>query len=114
MDLNELRPHLVVATKENEHLVARNLELEGITAPVEDETDMEKNMTTRADLISRIRVLEQDVVDTLGYDFNTTVEQLKILNPEIEIVVEGAGPFNQVVNRKILYPPDSSDREDEA
>ena len=112
--LNELRPQLKAATKENERLVARTSELEGITAPAEDETDTEKNMVTRADLIAHIRVLEQDVVDTLGYDFNTVVEQLKILNPRVEIVVEGAGPFNQVIDGKIFYSPDSSNGEDEA
>ena len=71
-------------------------------------------MVTRADLIAHIRVLEQDVVDTLGYGFNTTIEQLKILNLGVQIVVEGAGPFNQVIDGKILYPPDSSDGEDKA
>ena len=66
------------------------------------------------DLIARICVLEQDVINTLGYDFNTIVEQLKILNLGVEIVVEGAGPFNRVIDGKIFYPPDSSDGEDEA
>ena len=57
-------------------------------------------------------------MDTLGYGFNTTVEQLKILNSGVDLVVEGVGPFNQVVDGKIFYPPDDSpeegsDREDE-
>ena len=70
-------------------------------------------MATKVDLIAGLCVLEQDVVDILGYSFNTVVKQLKILNPGVEIVVEGTGPFNQVVGGKILYPPDSSDGEDE-
>ena len=53
------------------------------------------------------------MIDTLGYGFNVVVEQLKILNPGVELVVEGAGPFNQVVNENILYPPDDSDGEDQ-
>ena len=53
------------------------------------------------------------MVDTLGYGFNSAVEQLKILNQGVEIAVEGAGLFNQVVDGKILYPPDSSNGEDE-
>ena len=113
-DLNELRPQLEAATKENDRLVARTKELEGITAPDEDETDAEKGMASRAEFITRIQVLEQDVIDTLGYGFNTVVEQLKILNPGVEMVVEGAGLFNQVINGKYFYPPDSSDGEDEA
>ena len=44
-------------------------------------------MASRAELIAHIRVLEQDVMDTLDYGFNTVVEQLRILNPEVEIVV---------------------------
>ena len=41
------------------------------------------------------------------------VEQLRILNPGVEIVVEGADPFNQVIDGKIFYPPDNSDGVDE-
>ena len=57
-------------------------------------------------------------MDTLSYGFNTVVEQLKIINQGVELVVEGAGPFNQVVDGKIFYPPDDSlgeesDNEDE-
>ena len=84
-----------------------------MTASVEDETETEKNMATQADFIARIRLLEQDVIDTLGYDFNVAVEQLKILNPGVKLVVEVARPFNQVVNGKILYPLDDSDGEDQ-
>ena len=63
-------------------------------------------------------MLEQDVIDTLSYNFNTAVKQLKILNPGVELVVEGAGPFNQVVDGNIFYPRDDdpveeSDGEDE-
>ena len=41
------------------------------------------------------------------------VEQLRILNPGVEIVVEGADPFNQVIDGKIFYPPENSDGEDD-
>ena len=86
--------------------------------PAEEETEAEKAIVTRGDLIRRIRVLEQDVVDTLSYGFNTAMEQIKILNLGVELVVEGARPFNQVVNGKIFYPPadspeEGSDGEDE-
>ena len=54
-------------TKENERLVARTKELEGTTVPDEEETDAEKGMASRAKLIVCIRVLEQDVMDTLSY-----------------------------------------------
>ena len=112
-DLNELRPQLEVVAKENERLITRTKELEGIIAPTEEETDPGKSMVSKAELIARIRVLKQDVADTLNYGFNTTIEQLKILNPGVEMVVEEAGLFNQVINGQILYPPDNSDREDE-
>ena len=63
-------------------------------------------MVSRAELIARIRVLEQDVVDTLSYGFNATVEKLRILNPGVEFVVEGTWPFNQVIDGKIFYLPE--------
>ena len=100
-------------TKENERLVARAKELEGIAAPIEEDTDTEKAMVSRVELIAHIWVLKQDVMDTLDYDFNTAVEQLKILNPGVEIIVEGARPFNQVIDGKILHLPEDSDEEDE-
>ena len=108
-----MRPQLEAAAKENERLVVHTKELEGIITPAEEETNVENSMVSRADLIAHIRVLEQDVVDTLSYGFNKAVEQLKILNPLVEMVVEGAGPFNQVINGKLFYPPDSSYGEDE-
>ena len=77
-------------------------------ALAEEETDAEKAMVTRGNLIARIWVLEQDVMDTLSYGFNTVVEKLRILNPEVELVVKGAGPFNQVVDGAIFYHPDDS------
>ena len=52
-------------------------------------------------------------MDTLNYGFNTAVEQLRILNPGVELVVEGASLFNQVIDGKIFYPPKNSDGEDE-
>ena len=107
-DLNELWPQLDAVTKENEYMVVKIKELEGIVAP----DDTKKSMATRGDQIARIRLLEQDGMDTLGYGFSTAVEQLKILNPRVELVVEGAGPFNQVVDRKMFYPPDDSSVED--
>ena len=100
-------------TKENEFLVARIKELEGIAALTEEETDTEKALVSSVELIACIWVLEQDVMDTLGYGFNTAVEQLRILNPWVEFVVKGAGPFNQVIDGKIYYPPEDSDGEDE-
>ena len=98
--------------KENECLVAKINELEGIVSLDEEETDAEKAMVTTGDLIVCIQVLEQDVMDTLGYGFNTVVEQLKILNPGAELVVEGARLFNQVVNGIIFYPLDDSPARD--
>ena len=52
-------------------------------APSDEETGTEKALLTRRDLITGSRVLEQDVMYTLSYGFNTTVEQLKILNPGV-------------------------------
>ena len=63
-------------------------------------------------MIAQNRVLEQDFMDTLNYGFNTTVEQLKIINRGVEFVIEGVGPFNQVVDGKMIYPPDDHSEEE--
>lgn len=59
---------------------------------------------TCAQLISRIKRLEQDCLETMGVRSNVMVEQLRIINPGVNLVTEGAGPFYQVVEGNIMVP----------
>ena len=98
-------------TKENERLNARVRELERVVAPVEEEIDDEKALQTRAELISQIRQLKQDILDTLRYGFNIALAQLKIVNIRVELVTKWIGPFHQVVNEKIIPPAEDNPEE---
>ncbi|MCI60792.1 hypothetical protein A2U01_0082048, partial [Trifolium medium] len=57
--------------------------------PVEDEHEATHGLTTRAELIEKIRALGQDVLDGIKYGFDNAVGQLKVLNPTAELNTEG-------------------------
>ncbi|MCI42982.1 hypothetical protein A2U01_0064219, partial [Trifolium medium] len=57
--------------------------------PVEDEPEAARGLTTRVELIDRIRVLGQDVLDDVKFGFDNAVNQLKVLNPTIELNTDG-------------------------
>ncbi|MCI57199.1 hypothetical protein A2U01_0078450 [Trifolium medium] len=52
--------------------------------PVEDEPEVAHGLTTRAELVEKIRVLGQDVLDGVNFGFDNVVDQLKVLNPTVE------------------------------
>ncbi|MCI94446.1 hypothetical protein A2U01_0115744, partial [Trifolium medium] len=57
--------------------------------PVEDEPEAARGLTTRAELVEKIWVLGQDVLDGVKYGFDNAVDQLKVLNPTAELNTEG-------------------------
>lgn len=42
----------------------------------------------------------------MGVDFNVAVEQLRVVNPDVDIVTKGTDPFYRMVNGKITVPED--------
>ncbi|MCI95126.1 hypothetical protein A2U01_0116424, partial [Trifolium medium] len=56
--------------------------------PVEDEPEAAHGLSTRAELVERIRVLGQDVLDGVKFGFDNAVDQLKVLNPRVELNTE--------------------------
>ncbi|XP_058783577.1 uncharacterized protein LOC131658282 [Vicia villosa] len=73
-------------------------------APAEDESKEEKALLTRADLIQYIRVLGSDCVATAEDTYHSTVAQLKLKNPGVELVIEGTGPYHRVEGDQIVSP----------
>ena len=59
-------------------------------------------MKTRADLINQLRVYEQDNLVAADFGFNNAMDQIRALNPNVELVTEGMGVLNQVVNRLVV------------
>ncbi|MCI71450.1 hypothetical protein A2U01_0092713, partial [Trifolium medium] len=70
--------------------------------PVEDEPEIARGLSTRAELIKKIRVLGQDVLDGVKYGFDNVVDQLNILNPTVELNTEGLSMLKRVENGQII------------
>ncbi|MCI37313.1 hypothetical protein A2U01_0058537, partial [Trifolium medium] len=49
--------------------------------PVEDEPETARGLSTRAELVEKIRALGQDVLDGVKFGFDNAVDQLKIMIP---------------------------------
>ncbi|MCI86058.1 hypothetical protein A2U01_0107337, partial [Trifolium medium] len=50
------------------------------------------------------RVLGQDVLDGVKFGFDNAVDQLKSLNPTVELNTEGLSMLNRVENGEIVIP----------
>ncbi|GAU42036.1 hypothetical protein TSUD_90700 [Trifolium subterraneum] len=84
------------------------------TAPDADELVVDPNGEykgfTRAALVSRIFELEGKELDVAKSSFDNAVAQLMVLNPGVELVVEGASELKEVLDGAIVSPsPDEED-----
>ncbi|MCI90021.1 hypothetical protein A2U01_0111310, partial [Trifolium medium] len=61
---------------------------------------------TRAELVEKIRVMGQDVLDGVKFGFDNAVDQLKVLNPTVELNIEGLSMLKRVENGQIIIPPE--------
>ncbi|MCI73102.1 hypothetical protein A2U01_0094366, partial [Trifolium medium] len=57
--------------------------------PVENEPEAARGLSTRVELVERIQVFGQDVLDGVKFGFDNAVDQLKVLNPRVELNTEG-------------------------
>ncbi|MCI34755.1 hypothetical protein A2U01_0055976, partial [Trifolium medium] len=67
----------------------------------------------RAELVEKIRVLGQDVLDGVSFGFNNAVDQLKILNPTAELDTEELSMLKRVGNGQIIIPPEYAEMVEE-
>ncbi|MCI92047.1 hypothetical protein A2U01_0113343, partial [Trifolium medium] len=63
-------------------------------------------LSTRAELVERIRVLGQDVLNGVKFGFDNVVDQLKVLNPRVELNTEGLSMLKRVENGQLVIPPE--------
>ncbi|MCI69396.1 hypothetical protein A2U01_0090658, partial [Trifolium medium] len=59
-----------------------------------------------AELVEKIRVLGQDVLDGVKFGFDNAVDQLKAFNPTVELNTEGLNMLKRVENGGIVIPPE--------
>ncbi|MCI47980.1 hypothetical protein A2U01_0069222 [Trifolium medium] len=73
--------------------------------PVEDEPEAARGLSTRSELVERIRVLGQDVLDGIKFGFDNVVDQLKVLNSRVELNTKGLNMLKRVENGQLVIPP---------
>ena len=73
--------------------------------PGEDEAE-DTVVLRRADLVDRIGELEGSLVDAEKLGFDRAVAQLKVVNPAVDLSVEGIHPLSDVKDGVITPPPD--------
>lgn len=103
-ELGNKNKELVDLTDERDNLKNKIEELESIVRTTKKETRDEKALLARAQLIQKIRELEQDCMATLDVGFTTAVEQLEVFNPEVELVTKGISLYYKVVAGEFVIP----------
>jgi hypothetical protein len=78
--------------------------------PGEDEAE-DLAVLQRTGLVDRIGELEGSLVDSVKLGFERAVAQLKVVNPGIELNVEGIHPLSEV-NDGMITPPPAPEEED--
>ena len=73
--------------------------------PAKGEPEGVADLRTRNDFIARIQLLESDCIDALADGFESTVNQLSVLN--LGLNIEGTGVLSQVIDGWVVPPPDS-------
>lgn len=82
----------------------KDIALRRSLAPAEDERDEDKVLLTQVDLVGYIRVLGDDCLAT-GHDtYDSTISQLRIINPRVEQVTRALVLFIEW-RKGGLWPP---------
>ncbi|CAJ2662242.1 unnamed protein product [Trifolium pratense] len=119
-DLKEKQKHwgdqLDEHRKRGEDLDAARAEIERLNAamaPGENEHRAAEGLTTRADLVKVIAQLSHDFVEGTEYAFENAVQQIKCLNPDVELVTRGMHVNGQVKDGQIVIPAGLADSDEE-
>ncbi|MCI17093.1 hypothetical protein A2U01_0038240 [Trifolium medium] len=80
-------------------------------APVAGVHEAAKGLATLADLVDKIRILVQDILEGSKYSFENVVAQLKVSNPRVELNTEGIRMLRRVENGQIIIPEVYKDME---
>ncbi|CAJ2674992.1 unnamed protein product [Trifolium pratense] len=102
--------------KRGEELDAARAEIERLNAamaPGENEHKAAEGLTTRADLVKVIAQLSHDFVEGTEYAFENAVQQIKCLNPDVELVTRGMHVNGQVKDGQIVIPAGLADSDEE-
>jgi len=95
-----------------EEKVSLEAALKRASMPGEDETEFIAALS-RVDLVDRVGELEGSLLDAVQLGFNRAVAQLKVVNPGVELCVEGLHHLSDVEDGVIKPPPVFEEGEEE-
>ena len=87
-------------------------DLKATMFPIDGELEGVADLHSRAELIAQIQILGSDCISVLTDDFETSLTQLSVLN--LGLNIEGVGVLSQVIDGRVVPPPDSPEVEVEA
>lgn len=84
-------------------------ELEDSICLAEEETEEEKALIIRTQQVEKVNELKVDWMAVLAVGFKTAIEQLKIVNPGVELVTKGISKFYKVFDGNIQLTSGNDD-----
>jgi cell division protein FtsB len=100
----ELKGELAKFSEERKRFEEEISRLKLAMAPAEDETDNTKDLSTRAELVARVRKLGDSVLAGMKHGWQNAISQIKVVNPGVELSLEGMGVFREVADGRIVLP----------
>jgi cell division protein FtsB len=100
----ELKEELAKFSEERKRFVEEISRLKLAMAPAEDETDNTRDLSTRAQFVARVRKLGDSVLAGMKHGWQNSISQIKVVNPGVELSLEGMGVFREVVEGRIILP----------
>jgi cell division protein FtsB len=118
VDLRGKKENFVAAAKENRELkdeLAKFVEerkkfeeeirlLKSAMTPAKDEIENTRELSTRAELVARVRKLGDSVLAGVKHGWHNALAQIKVANPGVELSFDGLGVFREVVDGQIILP----------
>jgi hypothetical protein len=104
-ELRAATESLEAASKKQKELEDELAKLKASTAPVENEPEYARGLTTRAALVEELTSVRGKITAAAKLGFGNAVAQLKIVNPEL--VTAGTGFWRRVVDREVVLPPEN-------
>ncbi|MCI09384.1 hypothetical protein A2U01_0030470 [Trifolium medium] len=115
-DVVKERDGLLVRVKELEEKISRleeKLKSSEVTLIGEEEKKADPGgiyvESSRAELIAKIFEVESNMIETSTSQFHNAIAQLRVLNPGVELKMEGLDEEKEVCGGQIVTPPDEEE-----
>jgi hypothetical protein len=100
----ELRDEVAKLEEEKKKLAEEIQSLKLAMAPMDDETENTRELSSRADFVARVRKLGESVLAGVKHGWQNALAQVIVANPDVELSFEGMGVFCEVVDGQTVLP----------